>query len=172
MKVNTNLSTMLLSLLLFGGGMVYFVIAFSSQDAAWFMGGFDGLPDRVVVYHEGQKTVYTVGTPGYTELAEGVRSSLNQGVARISSIGLSADSLKDAYGQYVSVEAFFDQPVKLHAWFYTGKPKQMLFLITGRHSDEAAVYLSVTGQYMSGAPVLKTKQPLLVALASLGFKTQ
>jgi hypothetical protein len=172
MKVRTNLSVMFLTLLTFGGCMIYFVIAFTAQDLAWFLSGFDGVPVRVLVYHEGQKTEYTFGTPGYAELANGVRSSLNQGVARISGTGLSSESLQDAYSKYVSVEAFFEQPVKLHAWFYTGEPTQMLFLITGRHSEESAVFLSSTGNYMSGAPVLKTVQPLLAALASLGYKTQ
>jgi len=172
MKVHTNLAAMLLSVLILGVGVAYSVIAYTTQDAAWFVSRFDDVPERVIVYHEGQKTEYTVGTPGYVELAEGVRSSLNSGVARFSSTGLSEESLQEAYTRYVSVEVFFAQPVRLHAWFFTGQPTQMLFLITGRHSDEAAVFLTATGKYMSGPPVLKNRQPLLDALASLGYQTQ
>ena len=64
-----------------------------------------------------------------------MRASLAQGVARQSGIGLSEGSLQDAYNQYVTVEVFFDRPVKLHAWFNTDSPTQMLFPITGRHSE-------------------------------------
>ena len=174
MKVRTNLLVMILTVLAFGGGMIYFVIAFSAQDMAWFVREFNRVPVRVLVYHEGQKTEYTVGTPGYAVLAEGVRLSLNNGVARLSGIGLSAESLQEAYTRYVSVEAYFDPPARLHAWFFTGDSARMLFPITGRHSDESTVFLStqVMGTYMSGGPVLKDRQPLIAALASLGYKTQ
>lgn len=172
MKARTNLLAMLITVLAFGGGMIYFVIAFSAQDAVWFVSGFDQVPIRPLVYHEGQKTEYTVGTSGYKELAEGVRLSLDSGVARLSGTGLSTESLQEAYTRYVTVEAFFDPPAKLHAWFFTGNSIQMFFPITGRHSDESTVFLSSTGTYMSGGPVLKDRQPLFVALDSLGYKTQ
>ena len=172
MKVRTNLLAMLAAVLLCGGGTAFFVVAFSAQDAVWFARGFQEVPIRVIVYHDGQKSEYNVGTQGYNELAEGVRASLDRGVARISGSGLSADSLQDACSKYVTVEAYFDQPVKLHAWFYTGNPTRMLFPITGRHSEDAVVFLATTGNYMSVAPVLKTKQPLLDALGKLGYPLQ
>lgn len=161
---------MLFALILFGGLATYGTIALSAKDWLWFMPGFSELPIRVIVYHEGKRTEYTPGQPGFDTLAEGVRASLNQGVARQSGIGLSEGSLQDAYTQYVSVEAFFDRPVKLHTWFDTDSPRQMLFLITGRHSDLMVVFLGDKGSYLSGAPTLNTVAPLVNALKALGFQ--
>ncbi len=55
----------------------------------------------------------------------------------------------------LTVEAFFSQPVKLHAAFNTGMPDQMLFPITGRHSDQPIVFLGRNGQYMANGPILE-----------------
>ncbi len=68
-----------------------------------------------------------------------------------------------------TVEAFFAVPMKLHAPFYIGYPTQMLFPITGRHSDYTIVFLSAGDAYWVNAPLLKTTQPLLDALKALGY---
>ena len=147
----------------------YAVIAFSAQDSVWFLAGFEERPSRVIVYGDGRRTEFAPGQLGFDELAEAVRDSLNAGVARQSGIGLSAGSLQDAYTRYVSVEAFFDKPVKLHAAFSTGYPNQMLFPVTGRHSDLPIVFLGVDGQYLSNGPVLNTIEPIRKALQGRDF---
>jgi hypothetical protein len=168
-KLNTNIFGMLIALVGFGLLAIYGTIAFSARDAVWFMTNFDVRPARITIYHDGQRTELTRGDPGFAELAEAVRLSLAQGVARQSGIGLSPGSLEDAYNLYVTVEAFFDQPVKLHTWFNTGGPRQMLFLITGRHADLNVVFLGVEGQYWSGAPALKTIEPIHAVLKAQGY---
>ena len=82
---------------------------------------------------------------------------------------MSDASLLDAYTRYVTVEAFFSHPVKLHAWFDTGQPTRMLFPITGRHSDLSIVVLGQGGKYLANPPVLKTIQPIRDALDQLGY---
>lgn len=170
-KLNPNIPGMLIAVILFGGLAIYGTIALSAQDWLWFMPGFSEPPSRIIVYHEGKRTEYILGEPGFEVLAEGVRASLNQGVARQSGIGLSEGSLQDAYNQYVSVEAFFDHPAKIHTWFNTDSPRQMLFLISGRHSDLNIVFLGgAQGTYLSGAPALNTVAPLVNALRTLGYQ--
>ena len=159
-KLNTNILGMLAALVGLSLLAIYGTIAFSARDAVWFLTGFDERPARIMLHHDGQHTLLGYGDPGYAELAEAVRASLAQGVARPSGIGLSEGSLDEARNLYVTVEAFFDQPVKLHAWFNTGRPRQMLIPVTGRHSDLAVVFLGEQDQYWSGAPALKTTQPI------------
>jgi len=171
-KLRVNIGRMLVSVIGFGALAIFVTIAFSSQDPLWFTGGFDVLPERVVIYQAGQRVELQAGRPGYDALAEAVRASLAQGVARGSGIGLSQGSLEDAYTQYLTVEVFFDRPVKLHASINTGHPTQMLFLITGRHSDQPIVFLGKAGAYLSNGPVLKTVQPIRDALKTLGFYTE
>jgi hypothetical protein len=168
-QVRVNLLSMLVAIVGFALAVIYGTIAFSAQDPIWFVQGFDEQPTRMIVYHAGQRTEYQAGQAGFDELAQAVQASLSRGVARPSGIGLSDESLADAYRQYVTLEVFFDRPVKLHAWFNTGQPTQMLFLITGRHSEMSVVFLGVNGKYMSSAPVLNTTAPILEALKSLGF---
>lgn len=145
------------------------VIAISAQDPFWFATGFDVLPYRVVVYADGQSSEYLQGTPGYDLLAEGVRASLDRGVQRGSAIGLSPESLNDAYQKYTSVEAFFPGTVKLHAAINTHAPNQMLFLLTGRHTENPIVFLGVDGKYFTNGPVLRTNQPVRDALEALEY---
>jgi hypothetical protein len=123
-----------------------------------------------VVYNAGQQTEYTYGKPGYDLLAESIRSSLDQGIARQTGIGMGKESMKDALEKYLTVEVFFNQPVKLHANFNTGKPTRMLIPITGRHSDLSVIFLGGAGDYMSNGPALKNLQPLRDALTALGYQ--
>jgi hypothetical protein len=168
-KLRTNVGGMLVAVIGFMLVAYYAVTAIATQDAFWFESSFDVRPIRMMVYQAGQQTELLYGDPGFAELAEAVRASLAAGVARPSSIGLSAGSLEDAYKQYTTLEAFFDRPVKLHASFNTGHPQQMLFPITGRHSDLNVVFLGVESTYMSDAPVLKTTEPIRKALQAAGF---
>jgi hypothetical protein len=168
-RLRTNVGGMLVSVIGFLLLAYYAVTALSARDAFWFLNRFDDKPVRMMVYHAGQQTELLSGDPGFAELAEAVRASLAAGVARPSGIGLSPGSLEDAYKQYITLEAFFDRPVKLHASFNTGYPRQMLFPITGRHSDLNVVFLGVEGTYMSDAPVLKTTEPIRKALQAAGF---
>ena len=168
-RLRTNVGGMLVSVIGFLLLAYYAVTAISARDAFWFLNRFDDKPVRMIVYRAGQKTELLSGDPGFAELADAVRASLASGVARTSGIGLSPGSLQDAYQQYVTLEVFFDRPVKLHAAFNTGYPQQMLFPITGRHSDLNVVFLGVEGQYMAGAPVLNTIEPVRKALQAAGF---
>jgi len=145
------------------------VIAISAQDPFWYVNGFDVLPYRVVVYAGGESTEYLQGMAGYDQLAEGVRASLDRGVQRGSAIGLSPESLNDAYQKYTSVEAFFPGPVKLHAAINTHTPNQMLFLLTGRHSEYPIAFMGVDGTYYTNAPILNTNEPLRAALQALDY---
>jgi hypothetical protein len=150
--------------------VIYGTIAFTSGDLLWFLKRFDAKPVRIVVYHDGGKrTNLDPGDPDFEPLARAIRGSLSEGLARPSGIGLSDASLLDAYSRYVTVEAYFDRPVKLHAWFNTEEPTRMLFPITGRHSELSLVVLGKNGQYLSSPPVLNTVEPLRETLRELGY---
>ncbi len=171
-KLQTHTVRMVLVVVFFLLIMSFLTIVFTTRDPVWFTRDFNDRPEKVVVYQDGKANEYRPGQTGFKELAEAVRASLASGVTRPSGIGLSAGSLEDAYKLYVSVEATFSQPVNLHAWFNTDDPTRMLFPITGRHSEEPLVFLGVKESYMAGAPILRTKQPLLDILSELGYKTQ
>lgn len=149
---------------------MYGTIAFTAGDLLWFVKGFDSRPAHIIVYHDGGKrTALTPADPDFQPLAEAVQACLSQGLARPSGIGFSDASLLDAYARYVTVEALFDRPVKLHAWFNTGEPTRMLFPITGRHSELSLVVLGRGDKYLASPPVLNTVEPLTRALRELGY---
>lgn len=168
-RLRYNLPVMIIAVISFLALAVYGTVAFASQDLLWFSKGFSERPVRIVVYHAGARTDLQSGQPGFNELSNAVIESLNQGVARQSGIGLSADSLKDAYNRYLTLEVFFSRPVKLHAWFNTHQPTQLLFPISGRHSDLSVVFLGSGGIYLSHAPALNTTEPIRMALSELGY---
>ncbi len=150
--------------------IVYGTISVTAQDPLWFLNRFPYRPTHIVVYHhQGKRTELRPGQPGFDELAAAIQASLAQGAERPSGIGFSDASLLDAYSRYLTVEAFFARPVKLHAWFDTGEPTQMLFPITGRHSELAIVLLGHKGKYLASPPSLKTTEPIREALRSLGY---
>lgn len=164
-----NLPRMLLAILGFLVVAVFGTIAFAAQDPLWFAQGFSERPVRIIVFKAGARTEFQPGQPGFAELSAAVLQSLNGGIARQSGVGLSADSLQDAYNRYMTVEVFYSRPVKLHAWFNTHAPTQMLFPITGRHSEQSVVFLGSGGIYLSNSPALNTVEPIRLALNGLGF---
>jgi hypothetical protein len=165
----STLLKMLLVLIGFVAIIAYSTVAFTARDPLWFTSGFQEKPYRVVVYNAGQATEYWSGQPGYDQLAEAVRQSLDSGVAHQAGVGLSSESLQEAYKKYLTVEAFFIKPVKLHAGYNTGNPTQMLFLITGRHSELSPAFLGDQKGYWVNPPALKNLQPLREALKKLGY---
>lgn len=168
-KLRTNPVLMLVVVIGFIVLVPVAVIALASGDPVWFIRDFKALPDRMVVYANGGSYEYLPGQAGFSELAQAVTASLDRGVQRASGIGLSPESLVDAYSKYMSVEAQFYQPVKLHASFNTYHPTRMLFLISGRHSQVPIVFMGTEEGYYSNAPVLVTNQPLIDCLAKLGY---
>jgi hypothetical protein len=168
-KLQTNVLGMLTAVIGFALVAIYGTLTLAAQDPTWFLTSFDERPTRMVVYRVGQRIELQAGQPGFDELAEAVRSSLAEGVSRPSGIGLSEGSLQDAYSLNLTLEVFFDRPVKLHAWFDTDRPTRMLFPITGRHSEMPIVFLGRSDKYMSNAPMLKTVEPIRSTLKSLGF---
>jgi hypothetical protein len=170
-KLKTNPFRMLFTILFFIALIVFGTISIGAQDIAWFLPGFWEKPVEVDIYNSGQLTRYLAGKPGYDQLAEAVRATLSEGINRPSGIGLSPGSVDDAYNKYLSVEAVFAYPVKVHAWFNTGTPTTMLFLITGRHTDLPMAFMGTHGNFLSNAPVLKTNEPLIQALVGLGYDT-
>jgi hypothetical protein len=147
----------------------YATVALTSHDPLWFLEGFANEPARIIVYHDGQRTEFVPGQAGFDELAAAVQASLSQGFARLTQTGLSEQSLDDAYTEYVTLEVLWDRPVELHTWFPAGRVTQMLFPITGRHSELPIVFLGDDGVYRSGGPVLETMDPIREALSSLEF---
>jgi hypothetical protein len=150
--------------------ILYGTIAFTTGDLFWFVKRFHSRPARIAVYYaEGKRAELRPGDPGFDLLSNAIQAALSEGLERPSGIGMSDASLLDAYTRYVTVEAFFSHPVKLHAWFDTGQPTRMLFPITGRHSDLSIVVLGQGGKYLANPPVLKTIQPIRDALDQLGY---
>jgi hypothetical protein len=164
-----NLAKVLLLLIVLLLVVVFTSNAIVADDWTWYSHDFTALPARILVYHNGQMNELMRGRPGFDALAEAVRASLASGVQQQSNTGLSDQSLLEARQRFVTVEAYFDQPVQVHAGFFTGRPTQMLFPITGRHSDWPIVFLGTDGGYEPNAPVLLTKDPLLHALRTLGY---
>ena len=169
---SSTLFKMILVIVLFILVVYLGTIFFVTQDPLWFVSSFNEKPVHIVVYHDGEKSEYRVGDPGFERLAEAIRQSLDQGVLRQSGIGMGEETLQEAYVKYVTVEAFFSHPVKLHANFWTGHPVQMLFPITGRHSELGVVFLGEGGDYLVNPPALNTIQPLRTALAELNFPVE
>jgi hypothetical protein len=164
-------NTLQLVLLVVGFGLLFYyaVTAMMARDPRWFTGEFRGQPSRIVVYHSGERDELRSGREGFDQLERAVASCLDQGFARLSSIGLSEASLHDAYTEDITLEVIFESPVELHTWFNPGRTTQMLFLITGRYGDLSIVLLGDDGRYRSGAPVLQDMEPIREALRSLGY---
>jgi len=170
LRKQRRFALILLAVVILGLAAVYLAVVFTTHDFGWFQTGFDDLPNRVVVYQAGQRTEFQDGQSGYQELARAIQASLNQGVTGPSDLVMSQQNLDDAYFKDVTVEAFFSRPVKLHAWFNTGDPTQLLFPVTGEKAGVPVVFLGMNGVYLSNAPKLNTISPLLDALRKLGFE--
>jgi len=165
----TNTLLLVFLLLAFMLLCYYTSVSFTSKDPLWILKSFSDKPSRIIVYHAGQRTELQPGQTGFDELANAVETTLTEGFARLSNLGLSGQSLQDAYTQFVTLEVFWSRPIELHTWFPSGRTTQMLFPITGRHSEMSVVLLGDKGKYRAGAPVLDNPEIIRQALKSLGY---
>lgn len=168
-KVRPNILGMLVVFLGIGLATIYLGVYISTHDPFWFAKGFHDQPYMIKIYDQGQEVKLTPGQPGFDELSAAVVDSLDQGVARLSGIGFSEASVQDAYAKYLTVEAFFANPVKIHSYFNTGSPTQILFPITGRHSNLKVALLGDGKRFAVNVPALKTTEPIRSVLQSLGY---
>ena len=168
-KIQTNAITLVIAMFLFVVVAYYGMVALTSRDPLWFLSRFEDQPARIVVYHEGVRTDLQPGDAGFDPLAGAVQESLAAGFRGLSKTGLSEKSLQDAYQQFVTLEVFYARPVELHTFFYTGRVTQMLFPITGRHSEAEIVVLGEDGVYRGGAPVLNDIAPIHETMRALGY---
>lgn len=171
-QLQINVPAMFAAVVGFGLAVIYLTTALAAQDGLWFAKGFTAEPSHIIIYQAGTRTDVRPGDPAFAALARALRESLAQGASRPSIVGFSAGSLQDAYNLYVTVEAFFDQPVKFHAGFNTGRPTQMLFPMTGRHAELNIVLLGKDGVYWASPPVLNNLEPLRETLKTLGYLKQ
>jgi hypothetical protein len=161
--------TALTIVLLLGG--VYAGLAVTAQDFLWFAHHFDRRPVHIVVYHHyGKQADLWPGLPGFDELSAAIQACLDQGVEEPSGMRFSDASLTDAYTRYVSVEAFFLQPVRLHAWFGAEQSARLLILLSHRESEMSLVVLGKRDRYLPNPAVLKTDAPLRETLQALGYR--
>jgi hypothetical protein len=168
-KNRTNTIQLLVALVGFFLLAYYATVSLFSRDPLWFLRMFSDEPSRIVVYHDGRRTELQPGQADFDELSRAVQASLAEGFKRLTSVGFSEQTLREAYTQHLTLEVFFDQPVDLHAWFRTGRTTQLLFPITGRHSELSIALLGDGGEYRSGAPALNNMEPIRETLRSQGY---
>jgi len=147
------------------------VIAAMSQDPIWFL-GWASMPDpqRIVVRVGGDETVLTADSSGYELMVEAVREALSEfnNLAPLSA-GLGEETLAEYQHRGVILELYFNQPVDFHLPFDDGRPTALLIPIEGKYAGRGYVFRGRDGEWWSGQMCMSDPQPLLDALATLGY---
>ena len=163
-----------LPLLVFAGTiglLLYGVVALLSEDPLWFLGRAAlSDPQRIVVRVDGEETLLTSFSPGYDVLFEATEKALSSFESLAPrSAGLSEETLAEYEQSGVILEMYFDAPVDFHLPFDDGRPTALLIPIQGRHAGQGYVFRGKGGRWWAGQLVMSNPQPLLDALAMLGY---
>jgi hypothetical protein len=153
------------------GFLAWGAIALVSQDALWFLGG-TSLPDpqRIVVRVEGEETVLTEYSPGYTILAAASKKALSSFLNSAPvGLGLSAKSLEDYQRRNTVLEFYYNEPVNFRLPFDDGKPTALLIPIEGRHAGQGYVFRGSKGVWWARPIQMSDPQPIMDAMHALGY---
>lgn len=149
----------------------YAVIALMSYDPLWFLGWTSvPHPERIVIRTDGGETVLTADSPGYDLMVGAVRKALSRfsNVAPLSA-GLSEETLVDYQHRGAVLELYFEEPVNFHLPFNDGRPTALLVCIEGREAKRDYVFRGRVGEWWSGQMCISDAEPLLDAMATLGY---
>lgn len=162
----------LLMFLLVGIGLIYGVNAFNTGNLTWFIReNHIVTPSRIVVVNYGERLEVDPTSAEYDMLATAVSQSLSRlNNTDLVSIGLSQQTLADYANDSLVVELYFDEPLSLNTLARTGEPTQLLVPIEGRHAAGGYVFRGDAGEWWFGAVRMGDPQPLLQALAQMGFQ--
>jgi hypothetical protein len=150
---------------------IYLVNVFNTGNWAWFRGNTVHVrPSRIIIVEYGERTVLNPGHAAFTPLVEAATQSLSElNNSGIVDVGLSEQTLADYANSSLVLELYFDSPVVFNTAARTGKPTQLLIPIEGRHADGGLVFRGTNGEWWYGAVRMADAQPLLQALAQMGY---
>lgn len=152
-KIQFNLSSLFIVLIVAGLLAFYVGPALLNGDPLWFM-PFDETPQEIIVYRGGKQLVLYPGDARFQELNTACNRALST-ITSIDMLGASAATIADAKAQDTNVELLYAQPVKLKSNLGVGTASAILIPLTGRHTDRPRIYTGNHEMYAAGTPVLK-----------------
>lgn len=160
-----------IGLVVFVVAAIYLINVFNTGNWIWFRGNTVNVrPSRIIIVDHGERTTLNPGHPAFTALEEAATESLSQlNNSGIVDIGLSPQTLADYDNDSLVLELYFDSPVVFNTAARTGKPTQLLIPIEGRHANGGLVFRGDKGEWWYGAVRMANPQPLLLALAQMGY---
>jgi hypothetical protein len=146
----TSPLSFLLMLVLFIGALAWLVPAVLSSDARWFLPGETVPPAEIVIWNNGRQVTLQPDDDDFPALAGAIDAILND-ITGYTEFGASESTIAE-YRSGLAVEAFYADWLKIHTRYGLGRPKQILFPLTGVAFKERRFYIGADDAYWAGSP--------------------
>ncbi len=172
-QVNPNLKGLALAMAVFGLLLLYAIPALSSRNPTWFLPSPAAEPNQIVTYHNGMRTVYLPGSPGFRLLAPLCQQALGE-VSGLLDAGLSEATLRELRSSGNAVEVYFSRPITIpNAAFSLGHPNQVIVPLDDKYDGWQALFTGNDGRYWAqGLRIPTTYWQIKAAHAELPVTSQ
>lgn len=151
--------------------LVYATIAIGTSDYLWFLKRVPADPLEIVIHFDGQTVSLEQSDANFMDISNALKLTITQLYGYPQSVGLSSQTLQNYREHDWSIEAFYDEPLRLHSQFRFGEPRQLILPLSGRHAEQNIMFLGLEEQFYTG-PSLKNTQELKRTLRDYGFAPQ
>lgn len=130
----TSVVEMLVVLVLFLAGVIWFGGAFPNRDALWFYAKFDHQPAYVRVYHYGETRELWPGDPGFDALVGAVNAEIPQHTGYVESLQPRDASWESYALRGYAVELVYSAPILVHTRQFFPETTRLLIAIDGSYN--------------------------------------
>jgi hypothetical protein len=134
----------ILFLVLVGGGIVWWVNSLPNEDPLWFIRMFPHRADWIVVYHNGETSMFFPGDTAYEPIMESFADGVAQWKGYEGRVGLSDENLERYRNEWELLELHFNKPVKVHTRHMYSEARIFFVPLSGTHADYFRVFAGYT----------------------------
>jgi hypothetical protein len=131
-------------LILIGGLIVWWVNSLPNEDPLWFVRTFTQKADWIVIYHEGETTMFFPCDSAYQHIMDAFADGVAHWKGYENLVGLSDENLELYRTEWKMLELHYNKPVKVHTRHFFPEAHNFFVPLSGTHAQYYRVFSGLT----------------------------
>ncbi|MDF1514388.1 MAG: hypothetical protein P1S60_11320 [Anaerolineae bacterium] len=131
-------------LVIIAGLIIWWVNSMSNEDPLWFLRNFNAQADWIVVYHDGDTSMFFPGDRAYERIMDAFADGVAHWSGYEGGVGLSDENLERFRAEWEILELHFNKPVKVHTRHLYSEARNFFIPLMGTHAEYRRVFAGLT----------------------------